>query len=448
MNLEQLINLFAEKGTRKLYAKTLAENDNSKNQLYFGPDVETLHAFPSTQVFAENTKNGPSFKALLNFGWLLDDGRVCPAPHAKIILYSQYPEVRFSGFLRGCESPPSDLMMDRQRAARATEQMSRKLVGRVLFLGVTEDRKVVGYLAAGDSAVVAEFNAREFVTAFQVFKEIPIRSQMTDADSERLLISELHRIHHLGWINSKQLGADRQIGPCNAPQCGGYTLEAELGIPKNSAAEPDFHRWEVKQHAVSNFERPASGRPITLMTPEPTGGFYQEQGVEAFLRKFGYPDRNGVPDRLNFGGVYRIGTPCALTSMVTQLVGYDAASREITDANGAIVLLSNSGEVAARWDFSGLLAHWSRKHMQAVYVPSKRRTEPSRQYCYGNQVRLARGTDSLKLLSAIADGTVYYDPGIKLENASTDPDVKRRSQFRIPSKKLSAIYGSVTAVEV
>jgi hypothetical protein len=448
VNLAQLTNLFAAKGVRKLYAKSLARNDNSKNQPYFGPDVATLNAFPSTQIFAENTKEGPSFKALLDFGWLLEDGRVCPAPHAKIILYSQYPEVRFSGFLRGCENPPSELMMSRDRAEKATEEIRRKLIGRVLFLGVSENRKVIGHLAAGDSEVVAEFNAGQFKSAFQVFKELPVGTQNTDDDSERILLSELRRIHHLGWINSKQLGADRQIAPCNAPQCGGYTLEAELGIAKNSSAEPDFHGWEVKQHAVSNFAKPASGRPITLMTPEPTGGFYQEQGVEAFLRKFGYKDRNGIPDRLNFGGKYCVGKPCALTEMATQLVGYDASRREITDANGAIVLLSSSGEIAAKWDFSGILAHWSRKHTQAVYVPSKRRIEPDRQYCYGNRVRLAKGTDSLKLLSAIACGTVYYDPGIKLENASTAPEVKRRSQFRIPSKHLSLVYGSMREVEV
>jgi hypothetical protein len=45
---------------------------------------------------------------------------------------------------------------------------------------------------------------------------------------------------------SKQLDTDCQFNPCTAPQCGGFTLEAELGIPKNSEAEPDFLGWEVK----------------------------------------------------------------------------------------------------------------------------------------------------------------------------------------------------------
>jgi hypothetical protein len=45
------------------------------------------------------------------------------------------------------------------------------------------------------------------------------------------------------------------------------------------------------------------------MTPEPTGGYYKTAGVEAFIRKYGYPDMTGQAgrqDRLNFGGIHRI----------------------------------------------------------------------------------------------------------------------------------------------
>ena len=43
MNLEQLTALFAGKGSKKLYAKPLAENDNSKNQVYFGGGFQALN---------------------------------------------------------------------------------------------------------------------------------------------------------------------------------------------------------------------------------------------------------------------------------------------------------------------------------------------------------------------------------------------------------------------
>jgi hypothetical protein len=104
--------------------------------------------------------------------------------------------------------------------------------------------------------------------------------------------------------------------------------------------------------------------------------------------------------------------------------------------------------VAAEWGFSSLLAHWSRKHLRAVYVPSMRRKDPSWQYCYGSRVRLAQRTDSLYLLAALASGAVYYDPGIKLEHVSTTPKVKCRSQFRVGSKNINSLYEIVETVEV
>ena len=111
--------------------------------------------------------------------------------------------------------------------------------------------------------------------------------------------------------------------------------------------------------------------------------------------------------------------------------------------------MSDTGEVAAAWAFSGLLAHWSRKHTRAAYVPSMRRTEPHWQYAYGARVRLAQRTDGLRLLKALACGAVYYDPGIKLEQASTEkPTSKKRSQFRVASKNIATLYETLEAVEV
>lgn len=259
----------------------------------------------------------------------------------------------------------------------------------------------------------------------------------------------MHRVHSLGWIDSKQLDSDGQLKPCTAPQCGGFTLEAELGIPKDSDAEPDFLGWEVKQYAVEDFERIESAKPITMMTPEPDGGFYKDADVEAFIRKFGYADKNDKPDRLNFGGRHVVGVRCPPTGLTLQLAGYDAAKSKITDADGKIALLSDAGEVAASWSFRKILEHWSHKHAKAVYVPSKRQTEPKWQYAYGHKVRLAERTDSLRWLRAFAAGAVYCDPGIKLENASTEKaKAKKRSQFRVASRNITTLYESVETVEV
>jgi hypothetical protein len=229
---------------------------------------------------------------------------------------------------------------------------------------------------------------------------------------------------------------------------GGFTLEAEFGIAKNSSAEPDFLGWEVKQHSVSSFESMAAGA-ITLMTPEPTGGFYEEQGVEAFVRKFGYADKNDRPDQMNFGGIHRAGERHETTHLTMTLPGYDSERCRITNPDGCIALVNDAGEVAASWAFSGLLSHWARKHSKAAYVPSQCRKEPHRQYAYGGKVRLAQRMDSLRLLKALSVGAVYYDPGIKLEQASSaKPSHKQRSQFRIASKSISALYETVELVDV
>ena len=171
--------------------------------------------------------------------------------------------------------------------------------------------------------------------------------------------------------------------------------------------------------------------------------------MEAFIRKFGYADKNDKPDRLNFGGRHVVGVRCPTTGLTMRLAGFDVITGKITDANGKISLVSDADEVAASWSFKKILEHWSHKHSKAVYVPSKRQTEPKWQYAYGHKVRLAQRTDSLRLLRAFAAGTVYYDPDIKLEHASTDkPKPKQRSQFRVASKNITALYETVETVAV
>lgn len=435
MTLAELKELYASTGCTRLYAKQLAENDNSKNQVYFGPDFQALNLFPNVGVFADSSLKNAIFKAKIRFGWLTSTGTVAEAPGAQLILYPQYPEVRFSGYLRGCRGGPSELMSSRQQ-------------DRILFLGVKGEREVIGCAVSADSQIAKEFRAGNPQPTIGVFFELSLPNTPSQADARKSLLSELHRINRLGWINSKQLDSNGRLKPCLAPQCGGFTLEAELGIPKNSIAEPDFHGWEIKQHSVSSFDR-VEGGVITLMTPEPTGGFYKAHGVEAFVRKFGYADKMGRADRLNFGGIHRVGERHDTTHLTMTIAGYDCGQTRITDTEGYIALVSDSDEIAASWAFSGLLEHWSRKHTKAAYVPSQCRKEPAQQYHYGHKVRLAEGTDSLRLLKALAAGAVYYDPGIKVEQASSDrPSNKRRSQFRVASKSIGTLYKTVELVVV
>src|SRR3989339_1402565 len=158
MNLRQLKTLFTKAGDIKLYAKTLAENDNSKNQVYFGPDFQALNLFPNGGIFSESRQKNPIFKAKIRFAWLTHSGAVSEAPSAQFILYPQYPEVRFSGFLKGCTAAPSDLM-----AAR--------FLGRILFLGVTRSRRVIGYVVGIGSELAKEFRSLHLSPQAGVFVE-------------------------------------------------------------------------------------------------------------------------------------------------------------------------------------------------------------------------------------------------------------------------------------
>lgn len=428
-DLKSLLRMFFEKGGRRFFLKYLAENDNSKNQVYFGSNFEALNILPFGQLYAERKNTNPIFKANVKFAWLNGNGAEYDAPNSRLILYPQYPEVRFSGFLLGCANPPSSLMAER-------------ISGRILFFGITNEGKVLGHVIGSENPLKREVDGLFGQSAMNgVFIEIPYQDDRLFRDAETELLMELSRIHRLGWIKSKKLSRDGNIEPCNAPNCGGYTLEAELGIAPNGYSDPDFLGWEVKQHAVSSFDKFQSG-VITLMTPEPTGGVYKEEGVIEFIKKYGYPDKQGKPDRLNFGGIHKYGERQATTGLTLTLTGYDSESGRIKDASGGIALVTSTDIVAALWDFSGLISHWNRKHAKAVYVPSMKGDKPFVQYSFGNVVRLCTGTDFLRLLKAIARGSVYYDPGIKVENMSKKPKSKRRSQFRIHSRNIPALYES------
>jgi len=436
MTLSNLLRLFADCRCTRLYGKALAENDNSKNQIYLAGDLEALNILPSQKIYAQNTKSGPSFKARLDFSWLHPSGRLFPAPGAQFILYAQYPEVRFSGFLQGAEEAPSELL-------------AKRLPGRILFFGVTRDSKIIGFAVGSDTKIAKEYREIYSRSERGVLVEIPLSKQSEPCgDSRLVLLRELGRIHRKGWIDSKQLSENGEVLPCTAQQCGGFTLEAELKIPKNSKAEPDFLGWEVKQYAVPSFLRSGNGR-ITLMTPEPDGGFYKTLGIEGFIRRFGYKDKMGRPDRMNFGGIHKVNEASSATGLTMKLIGYEKDKNKIKNADGALVLETREGKPAASWSFSSILEHWTKKHAKAVYVPSTCRKEPKWQYSYGKSVQLCEKTDALKLLYALAKGDVFYDPGIKMENASSSkPLTKRRSQFRISTGKIGSLYHKTEVVEV
>lgn len=429
LSLDALFGLMKDKGVSSIYVKKLSSNDNSKNQIYLGGDFSSLNLIPvkdweTVLPKSEKTKLKPADKLIrgnIDFKWIDYEGVLHPAPDAKLILYPQYPEVRFSGFLKNSNVNASE-WMDVSKSGRQPD--------RFLVIGVHPERYCIGYLAVPGSQISAELKSKLGTQENGVLQQINFGNH----NSRIILLNELRRIHLGSPIHGKKL--DRSSGKTvayNARNGAGYTLEAELGISPNGNSEPDFLGWEVKSHS-----RPV----VTLMTPEPSGGLYRERGVDFFVRKYGYEDKNGVPDRLNFGGVYKYGVQHADTKVTLICTGYEKGVK--LDLDGGLKLVDDHGNSAAEWSFKKLLEHWNRKHAKAVYVPYEARNDRDRTaYFYGDWVDLGEGTDFLKFMDSIIESKIYYDPGIKIEGqASGNPKIKRRSQFRINYKYISSLYSS------
>ena len=116
-------------------------------------------------------------------------------------------------------------------------------------------------------------------------------------------------------------------------------MEAELGVTPNGYSEPDFMGWEIKQFGVANFER-VNSAVITLMTPEPTDGIYKTHGADYFVRTYGYPDKMGRPDRLNFGGIHKAGIIHPTTQLEMRLIGFDLESGKIKHKRKKLLYLT------------------------------------------------------------------------------------------------------------
>lgn len=428
--LSGLIQMMQAAGVETLYAKKLAPNDNSKNQVYLGGDFSSLNIIPYDNVYTDADDIADSkrdrAKAKISFFWLHDDGKLNVAPHAQLILYPKYPEVRLSGFLLGCQKAPSEIMRSRED-------------GRILFLGICKTGQIIAYATPQNTSLAKEVYESNNTEETGVFLRIPFNQE--GSDTKEQLLKALKEIYEMNWVDSQKLNKYGAVIPYAAQNGGGYTLESLLGISPNGYSEPDYLGWEIKQYGVRNFEKYSAKSPVTLMTPEPSGGEYQELGIQRFMEKYGYADRSGKHDRLNFGGIYKYnGKANHLTNLKLALEGYDVTSRKISDMTGGIVLLSADDNIAAKWEFSGILEHWNRKHSKAAYIPSLFQTPPP-EYAYGSKILLCEQTDFSLFLEAIINSNLYYDPAIKLENASSEkPKIKKRSQFRISHKMLGTLY--------
>jgi len=447
LSVDSLAAIFKNKGVTSIYYKILSSNDNSKNQPYFAGHLTDLAFLPTGEITESKTASGKNnnparqikYTVSLNYSWLSAEGEVYSAPDAKLICYPQYPEVRLSGFVAKSGFDMGG-WMDPLKKGRTK--------GRVLFVGATKSKKILAFLAVPNSRIVKEIVDYPAVVVSGVFKKLVVNGNSAEISSKDLLLRELKRIHLQNWVRSKRLNRDGVVMPYTAQNGGGYTLEAELGVIPNSYADPDFMGWEIKQFGVTRCEL-INSKALTLMTPEPDAGFYAEHGAEAFMRKYGYESPSTL-DRMDFTGRHFAGEHCEKSGLILVFDGYDQENKVITDASGCIALLDSNGDLASAWTFAKIMEHWKRKHAKAAYIPSISRKEidNTKSYNYCNNVRLFEGTTFNRLLQSMAESHVYYDPGIKLVNASTNPRTKRRSQFRIKSSMLSSLYEKQSDIDI
>ncbi|MCW4455773.1 MvaI/BcnI restriction endonuclease family protein [Flavobacterium sp. MXW15] len=443
IDLPTVFAMLRDNGATGVLYKILPRNANSKNQVYLASDLSQLGKIPSGEVtlhVSTSQKSGVQeavFRSALDFHWLGRNGQPIRAPHAKLIFYPQYPEVRFSGFLQGCKDAPSSLWVKDSRGEEPD---------RILVLGIGNGTRIFGITLPPESPAAREIRASEPHDAYGVLNILPMPGQ-DEGNGFLELMRELCRIHRRGWVPSTRLDPLGNLIPCNASNCNGNTLESLLGIRSNGYSLPDFRGWEVKARQVPNADKPGAS-VVTLFTPEPTSGIYMNEGVIEFIRRYGYADTRGRDDRLNFGGIYRASNPAHdRTGLRLVLDGFNAENGKYSSA-GAIQLLDRKDNVAAAWPFVKLMDHWKAKHAHAAFVPAEQRMAPERQYRYGNRILLGEGAEFGLFLKAAHEGKIYYDPGIKLEGVSTPtPKPKKRSQFRVASKDLPALYTSSRIVD-
>jgi len=209
-SLSQLLQIMRSHGATRFYAKKLSPNDNSKNQVYLGGDFSALNIIPYKEIYTDGSDMAGSkrdrAKADIAFFWIDDEGKH-QAPEAQLILYPKYPEVRMSGFLKGCSNAPAEIMRVRDE-------------GRVLFLGITHDGEVLGYATDAQNPLTKELYGRHDLQTTGVFIEIPYNVEM-EVDTKAQLLSALKAIYQKHWIPSQKLRGDGIIESYKARNGGG-----------------------------------------------------------------------------------------------------------------------------------------------------------------------------------------------------------------------------------
>ena len=447
LSIEQISETLRRLGAEQVLVKPLALNqDNDKNQIYLGTDDSLLALFPGRLGYrAESTSSKKRHSAPgvgkevleMNFSWVLPNGEEERAPEAKLIFYLQYPELRFSGFLKGSPRSP--------RALRREEQDP---FGRRVLLLAIRDEDVLGVVVtdADNPNVVTELEHLDLMPGQRLLRHFPLSASPRSPNLDQL-VSEVREISNY-WHEACVLKAGESAPiPRQAQQGSGWTLEALLGIPMNGTKGPDKYGYEIKV-------LPSSG-PVSLITSEPDFGWRKERGLTDYLHEFGWPGAKN-DGSFRFNGKHNTLRPYDRSGAIVVIDHWDPISNgpDGTGEPNVLLVHTKTDTVIAGWTFESLAAKWSKKHSGCVYVEYERQPDTGLAvaYRYGPRAHIGQGTSINHLLRSLASGSIYLDPG---DRVNFDGAAKARMQWRTSGSrrepittKLADLYQRFTTLEI
>lgn len=442
-SISRLKSVFAGFGVEDIFIKVLAQHqDNEKNQIVIaGRSPQLISLLPGNKRFGIESKSkkkthsnygASKIEVDLDFYWFDSSGISQKAPGAKVIDYFQYPEIRLSGFMRNCSIAPDSLRRDRQK----------KYGRRALALGISGNKvHATVFTDAGGSLIngILKLPAWGNGTLFRILSSGHSASNLLD---ETKLLNELRNLSGNLWSGRRLTSLGSKPIPYNATNGGGYTLEALLQVPSNAISGPDKYGFELKS---------VSGSPMSLMTTEPDYGYRYEQGVRAFLQKYGWKSNKTSGKTVFYGkhDTLKMNTKSKLKLFLENWDSINNLPNGVGDPN--LLLLDQKDGIAAAWSFSHLSKSWSNKHGGAMFVQTKCLTSNGvRSYIFGPNVWSGIGTDPIMLLQQISLGHLYIDPGDSMYgNSSPHPRIQWRVAIGRGSKgdwsrTLTPFYNSLS----
>lgn len=425
-SLSDLEALLARHGVTEAVIKPLTRNHNDKNQIYSGADFRPLYpmfdvcflmrgASSSAKKGGQNQGQPIPEAVFSSFYWIDDAEREIRARGVRMIIYSQYPETRLSGFRTVENTMPEAMSMEFTKA--------RPEAVRHLVLGRRGTGEAVAVMVVDPApAFIDAVAALPGATGSRVWKHLRLRSTAPER-LVALLAGAAGRV-----VPGRRLDAKGNTLPFNGAQVCGYTLEHALGIIPNSGKDGDFEGIELKTHTQ---------KKVTLFTPEPDMGLY-EADFAGFMTRHGYRDEDG---HFRVTGIHRVDRRCDKSNLTLRIMNHDRGTSlaASVDRGVHLGLFDDDDNLAAGWSLERMLNSWTSKHNEAVYVPATKIacSDPEllaagyrHMIGFSDTVLWCRLTSAEQLFEALYNGTLFLDPAPKY--CPGQPKLnKRRSQWRV-----------------